>query len=246
MLQYSSLFQFLTWKDESLDLDRLALGARQGAMVLGRSTRIIKLDEKPTKRRSEKLPWPRKSSTDPNIDIGVDVVAKEKDIVKIVHKFFRVPDITMEELLQEVFLAIIHKNHTRSAHDPTKSSFGHYVYMVANNVCINLVYRKQRYEKEKESLDAQSGHDDRRSLLETVEAPTDDEDPVLDRLDEAEEAARRHGLNDVARYVRAAKSGASPEIIREAMSWGERKVTTKDVRDWRIQFKDLIESMPLG
>jgi DNA-directed RNA polymerase specialized sigma24 family protein len=209
--------------------------------MAAKRVRKIKVTKKPV-RTLEKLPWPRQDTNEDGVtaDLGVDVAAKREDIVKIVYKFFKVPNISMEELLQEVFLAIIHKNHTRSAHDPRKSSFGHYVYMVARNVCINLVHRKKRFEREKDSLDAPQGHDDNRTLLDTIEpAIPEDEDGFYDLMDEVEIHCRKQGLWDVARYVRAARTGAPPDIIREAMTWGDRKVTTKTIRDIRNQVKNL-------
>lgn len=212
--------------------------------ITGRKSRTVKLEVSPIKRVSERLPWPRMAEDDSKIELGVDVRAKQVDIVKIVHKFFRVPDVTMEELLQEVFLAIIHKNHTRSAHDSRKSSFGHYVYMVANNVCINLVQRKKRYDKEKESLDAPVHHDDAKTLLDTVETPVEEPEEVQERIELLEAEARSRGMMDAARYIHATRSGASPEIIREALSWGDRKMTTKSIRDIRSQLKELAELLP--
>src|ERR1700735_1356112 len=106
---------------------------------------IGQITKKPGRAPVVRFPWPRKSdpSTGPIVELGVDVVAKKKDIIRIVYKFFKVEGVSMEELLQEVFCAIINKNTTRSAHDPRKSSFGHYVFLVANHTCIGLVHRKK-------------------------------------------------------------------------------------------------------
>lgn len=198
--------------------------------------RKVKIAKKPA-RNLDKLPWPRRDTD--GTQLGVDVADKREDIIKIVYKFFKVPGISMEELLQEVFLAIIHKNHTRSAHDPRKSSFGHYIYMVARNVCINLVHRKKRFEREKESLDAPQSCDDSRTLLDVIEPyEDDDEDQFHDLMDEVEIQFRKQGMWDLARYVRAARSGASPDVIREALTWGNRKVTTKTIRDIRNQVRN--------
>jgi DNA-directed RNA polymerase specialized sigma24 family protein len=211
--------------------------------VTGRKSRVVKVESSPVKKPAERFPWPRKAPDDEKVDLGVDVVAKQTDITKIVHKYFRVPDYPMEELMQEVFLAIIHKNYTRSAHDPRKSSFGHYVYMVADHVCVNIVHRKRRYEKERESLDAPLHDDDNKTLLDSVEAPEEENDPMEWKLEEIELTARRNGMTDIARYIHATRSGASPEVIREALSWGGRKITTKCIRDIRMQIRDLVESM---
>lgn len=213
-------------------------------MIAGRNrTREVKLQREPVGKKQEKLPWPRMAD-DGVTPLGVDVAAKRKDIVKIVHKYFKVSEVSMEELLQEVFLAIVHKNRGRSAHDPRKSSFGHYVFMVANNVCINLVHRRRRFAMERDSLDAPCGHDEKRTLMDTIEVEEDvPQDPIQDRMEEFESEMRKRGMWDLARYVRAARSGASPEVIREALSFGNRTVTTKTVRDLRLQAREFAESV---
>ena len=185
-------------------------------------------------KRPERFPWPRCAFDNPNIQLGVDVVAKEKDIIKIVHKFFRVNNISMEELLQEVFVTIIHKNRTRSAHDPRKSSFGHYVYMVANNVCVNLVHRRARYDREKDSVDAPAGHDDSRTFLEVYESESsvheNEEVHRMENMDHFESELRDNGLWDIARYVRALRTGADRSVILDALSWGDRQMTNVSLR----------------
>lgn len=210
---------------------------------VGQQAKTIRVPGKPLKRIPEKLPWPRHSKADvdesgkvmPSVPLGIDVVAKKLDITKIVHKFFRVEGYSMEELLQEVFVAIIHKNCTRSAHNPNKSSFGHYVYMVANNVCVNLVHKKRRYDREKDSIDAPVSADDARSILDTVEDPNARQEPdaFTEKMEEFENALRMKGEWDLARYIRAVRSGASADVVRESLSFGERKVTTKTIRDFK-------------
>jgi hypothetical protein len=206
------------------------------------STRVraLVVESRPVGKVTKKLPWPRLAD-DGVTQLGVDVVAKRTDVIKIVHKYFRVPEIPMEELLQEVFLAIIHKNHSASANDPRKSSFGHYVYMVADRCCIALVHRKRRFANERESLDGPANPGDNRTLMDTMEAPPPPPDHASDLMEEAEEEMRRLGMGDEARYVRAVRSGASPEVVREALAFGDRKVTTKLVRDWRSQVKSFLE-----
>jgi len=194
--------------------------------------RILKVDTT-LKKKPDRLPWPRAAEEDPKVQLGVDVVAKRQDVVKIVHKFFKVDGCPMDELLQEVYTAIVHKNYTRSAHDPRKSSFGHYVYMVANNVCINLVHKKKRYDRERDSIDAPIG-DDGRTFLETYEveeSKTFHDD--CDAVDDFEDKLRKSGMWDVARFVRAVRTGASADVIKEALSWGDRRISNKDMRDFR-------------
>ncbi len=201
--------------------------------------RALVVDKRPVGKETGRLAWPRLAE-DGRTELGIDVVAKRQDVIKIVHKYFKVQDVHMKELLQEVFLAIIHKNCGRSAHDPRKSSFGHYVYMVANNVCINLVHRKKRFANERDSLDAPIGGGDTRSLMDTTEAPAEPEDEAVSRMEEAEEDMRRAGMWDEARYVRAVRTGASPDVVREALTFGGRSVTTKIVRDWRSNVRQYV------
>lgn len=210
----------------------------------GGRTREVHIEQKPVRRPPERLPWPRMAE-DGVTPLGVNVEEKRQDIVRIVYKHFRVPDVSYDELLQEVFLAIIHKNHGNSAHNPKKSSFGHYVYMIANNVCINLVHRKKRSELEKESLDAPSGREGRKSVLDTVAAPSDDEesnDALEDRFDDMEAELRRQGQWEAARYVRAVRTGASSAVIREALTWKGHRTTTKSIRDLRAVVKEAVET----
>lgn len=212
----------------------------------GRSSKTIRVPGKPLKKDPVKLPWPRLSEPTPEhpipVPLGIDVVEKKLDITKIVHKFFRVEGVPMEELLQEVFLAIIHKNRTRSAHNPNKSSFGHYVYMVANNVCVNLVHKKRRYDRERDSIDAPLSTDDARSILDTVEDVNAHPEPdaFAERMEEVERALRMKGEWELARYIRAVRSGASAEVVRESLSFGDRKVTTKVIRDIKSRLPDVM------
>lgn len=193
------------------------------------------------KKRPDKLPWPRNAADDPSVTIGVDVVQKKKDITKIVHKFFKVDGYDMDELIQEVITAIIHKNYTRSAHDPRKSSFGHYVYMVANNVCINIVHKKRRYDRESESIDSTPcGQEEGRSIIETYSSDDHKLADEVDVLVELEDILRNQKEWDLARYVRAVRTGANPDVVREALSWDDKKVTSKNIRDFRYRIEVLV------
>lgn len=201
----------------------------------------VHLSKQPVPDDTKKLPWPRLSD-DGTTQVGIDVVAKYNDIIKIVYKYFKIPEISMDELLQEVFLTIIHKNHSQSAHNPLKSSFGHYVYMIANNVCINLVHKKERYDKERDSLDAPCKGDDTRILLDTIEVPEDipDDLELDEKLDELEIQMRYNGRWDLARFIGAVRSGADLEIVRDALTWGGRKITNKVIRDYKSQIREMI------
>lgn len=202
---------------------------------------VIRVPGKPLKRSPDRLPWPRISDDAPHVPLGVDVKAKYEDIRKIVHKFFRVPEYAMEELIQEVCVAILNKNTTRSAHDQRKSSFGHYVYMIADNVCINIVHRMERFERRRDSIDAPSGHEDSRSLLEMLEdkaaKPLDETSEFMDQIEVSLRSSKRRHL---ARYMKAARSGADSELIRLALTFGNKTVSTKDIRNYRSELEDVV------
>ena len=188
---------------------------------------------KQDQEKSPRLPWPRFAADDEKVALGVDIIKKKTDIEKIVYKFFKVDGYSMEDLLQEVYTAIIHKNTTRSAHDPRKSSFGHYVYMVANNVCINLVSKKKRYDREKDSI-FEPYQEDGRTLEESYEHISDsykDSENIID----LEVSLRKMKRHDLARYVRASRIGSNPEIIRAALTYGGKSVSHKIMRDMRHQ-----------
>lgn len=185
------------------------------------------------KRKTERLPWPRYANDNASVMLGIDILKKRPDIERIVHKFFKVDGYSMEDLLQEVYTAIIHKNTTRSAHDPRKSSFGHYVYMVANNVCINLVSKKKRYDRERESI-FEPYEEDGRTIEESYEHESESHQESESIL-ELETVLRKNNKHDLARYVRAARLGSSPDVIRAALSYGGRKISHKVMRDMRHQ-----------
>ncbi len=197
---------------------------------------------KPLKEKPERLPWPRFAADNPTVQLGVDVVAKQRDIIRLVHKFFHVDSIAMEELLQEVYLTIIHKNHTRSAHDPRKSSFGHYVYMIANNVCINLVHKKKRYDRERDSIYEPMSDEDL-APIETAQAEGPDESYDSPTAEAFEVYLRRNHMYDLARYVRATRLGANPIVLREALSFGQRKVDAKTIRGYRENVESLMDEV---
>ena len=193
----------------------------------------IEVDGSLPKKKTERLPWPRTAEDDSKVVLGVDILKKKPDIEKIVHKFFKVEGYSMEDLLQEVYTAIIHKNTTRSAHDPRKSSFGHYVYMVANNVCINLVSKKKRYDKERDSIN-EPYQEDGRTIEESYE-PENESFEDSENIIELERYLRNKKRHDLARYVRASRVGSNPDVIRAALTYGNKKVSHKVMRDMRYQ-----------
>jgi hypothetical protein len=197
--------------------------------------------EKELKKAPTKYPWPRKAVDNDKVDLGIDVLKKRQDIIKLVHKFFSVEGIPMEELLQEVYAAILHKNYTKSAHDPRKSSFGHYVYMVANNVCINLVHKKRRYDKEKDSI-YEPMNDEERPLVETAEMEPSSNFVESESVLELEEICRQKKMYDCAKFIRAARTGANVEVIRLALSYGGKTITNKHIREIRHKINGVVSN----
>lgn len=201
--------------------------------------RNIHVKGSPTKKPIQRLPWPR--SAEDGTPIGIDVDAKRNDIIKLTYKYFRVANVSMDELLQEIFLAILHKNQGNSAHDPRKSSFGHYVCMIANNVCINFANKRKRLDRERESIDTKVRDNDDRSLLDTYESSLPNtSDSFNETMEDIETRLRLDGEWELARYMKAARSGSKPDIVREALTWGARKITTKYVRDLRSRLSSAV------
>jgi DNA-directed RNA polymerase specialized sigma24 family protein len=204
-------------------------------------TETIEINKKPIKGPIQKLDWPRMAE-DGKTPLGIDIIEKQKDITRIVYKHFRVKNLSMEELLQEVFMTILHKNKSRSAHDPRKSSFSHYIYMVTNNICINIVQKEKRYEKESESIySTHGGGEEGRAIIDTVPAE-EKETPILyEKLDELSSLLRENGRWDLARYVSAVKSGAKSVHIREALSFKGKPISTKKVREMRFAIENFVK-----
>jgi len=227
-------------------------GSKMTVLAGSVSKKTIRVHSAPLKKQPERFPWPRTAEDDPLIQLGIDVIAKKQDIIKLVSKFRKVKDYPMEDLMQEVFTAIIHKNRTRSAHDPRKSSLGHYVFMISDHVCINIVNKKKRYDRESESFDAPGWSDDQRSLLDVFEDESQNqttEDEFRDGMRDVAESFRAAGLFEEARYITAARTGASNDILRQILSFGNKKVSNKDLRDLRARVESAlrngIESKPL-
>jgi len=72
------------------------------------------------------------------------------DMVKILGAkvMFRVPASLRAEVMQEICLALLHKQGTDSAYDPAQSSPATYLIMVANNVISNMKPKQKRLGRE--------------------------------------------------------------------------------------------------
>lgn len=93
--------------------------------------------------RTEWLPWPRSAAD--GTPLGVDLSSHSVDVRRIMRRHFRPPEgVDFEDYFQEVCAVIARRNHMPSAHDPRKSSLGHYVYMVANAAGADMANSESR------------------------------------------------------------------------------------------------------
>jgi len=75
------------------------------------------------------------------------------DIVKIVHKQFKIASHDRDDAIQEICLALLKKQNSKaSAYDPERSAPSHYIIMVARGVLINRFNRGKKFQDER-SLD---------------------------------------------------------------------------------------------
>lgn len=189
---------------------------------------------------TQRFPWPRKSEE--GFDLGVDVNKRRGEIVKLVHRFFHVPGVPMEELLQEVYATILYKNTTRSAHNPQKSSFGHYIYMVANNVCIQFVNRAKKHNCS--SLDTNEVDEDRPSIIEVFsEENFESKNEIEESMDEYERRLESIGREDLANYLKIVRTGAARDQVKPTMSQiHNREFGKKDMKRMRLELKAIVEN----
>jgi DNA-directed RNA polymerase specialized sigma24 family protein len=113
--------------------------------------------------------------------LGIDVASKYVDIRKLVSKFFTASKIDPEDLLQEVLLAIVRRNGTPSAFNPAKSSFSHYVLLVAKNAISNYAEKRRRWDLDILGLTYRVGSDaytDADPETSAVEELADHRDPI--------------------------------------------------------------------
>lgn len=94
--------------------------------------------------RTDDLPWPR--SAEDGTPLGVDLSEHWGDLVREVHAVSVLPPcagtISWDDYEQEVALAVVRRNRTRSAHDPRREGLRHYLRMVARNVASHLAGRR--------------------------------------------------------------------------------------------------------
>lgn len=81
--------------------------------------------------------------------LGIDLQIKRTDVAKLLRSGFdrqiRSLGMDFEDALQEVYLGILVRNKGKCPWDVTKSSFGHYVYMICNCILSNLAKKRSKH-----------------------------------------------------------------------------------------------------
>lgn len=102
----------------------------------------------------------RASKTKPTV--GFDITARAHEVRKLLFKLFQYHisrgGFDPEEVVQEVMLALTIRNQGKCPFDATKSSFGHYVYIVISGTLANMARKSKR--KSKEISEGLTGRDD--------------------------------------------------------------------------------------
>ena len=82
--------------------------------------------------------------------IGIDLAARWSEVPKLLFAGFGrmiyACGYDPDEVVQEVYKGLLVRNRGKCPWDPAKSSFGHYVHMVARCVLLNFHRRQQRYQ----------------------------------------------------------------------------------------------------
>lgn len=93
--------------------------------------------------------------------IGIDLGKRHQEVRRLVSKGFgakiRASGYSFEDVLQEVYLGLQVRNRGKCPFDPAKSSFGHYVWMVAECVIRNHHRKAQRISVESAGLKGVDG-----------------------------------------------------------------------------------------
>jgi DNA-directed RNA polymerase specialized sigma24 family protein len=145
--------------------------------------------------RGEELPWPRLAD-DGLTPLGVDLTQKHLDVLKLIRKHVRIEGLDADDLLQEIYAAIWRKNHSASAWDPHRASFGKYVILVGQSIAGHML-EARRWRSES-----------------TGEEPTDDadeRDPI-----QAFELAQELGLTAVQLEEHIEQVGESAKARKRA------------------------------
>ena len=66
---------------------------------------------------------------------------------------------------------------------------------------------------------------------------------VLQNIREIEAKLREQGKWNLARYVRMISMGSNPEVVREALTFGDYKVTKREIRERRQEIRTFVEGL---
>jgi RNA polymerase sigma factor (sigma-70 family) len=133
----------------------------------------------------------------PIVRRGIDLDGRYREVAKLLYKGFGAQiyanGYDFEDVLQEVYRKLVVSNQGRNPWDPTKSSFGHFVYMVCRSALYNL-YRKDKKRKEHERLGGYKAQDGQWLAVDAADR-ADLADPT------AEQESEDEALHDLAQHL---------------------------------------------
>lgn len=123
----------------------------------------------------------------PEVPLGIDLAVRGIEIRKIFYAGFRARVVRMgydpEDVLQELYHGLLIRNKGKCPFDPSKSSFTHYVHMVAGCLLSNYRRRYSRLERnEVFGVRAISITDDPNALVDVAQADIEWVEPVQEDL----------------------------------------------------------------
>lgn len=162
---------------------------------------------------------------------GVDVPRMYPEIAAIVRKHFANANVDLDELVQETAAAIAKKNASgASAYDPARSSFGHYVHLVARSKLGHMLGSRTRRERgllfeEEEALDAMGGE---HSQALAIDANASTVGELIAHL--ADAARRARSIQDEYHKGVAEGLGCALRVLGEAFDEGQLLPLAQRVR----------------
>ena len=143
--------------------------------------------------------------------LGIDLTARGTEVAKLLFAGFGgkifASGLDSEEVLQEVLKGILIRNRGPCAFDVRKSTFGHYVHMVASCVLSNL-WRRHNRRKEKEQ-NGGTGRDS--SSVDASDSIQAGDRAALISIDPLE----RHAAEDFQKFLRRKRGGGEERALAE-------------------------------
>jgi len=119
--------------------------------------------------------------------LGIDLAARGHEVRKLVYAGFRGRiyrmGYDMEDVLQEIYRGLLARNIGKCPFDATKSSFGHYVHMVAECVLRNFM-RKQRRIAQFEQIGVYTATEGSWGMVDAASMASLTSDDSIDRIEE--------------------------------------------------------------